>query len=343
MSAQRKFKLGRREFLKFVGIGGAAVLFTPLETLAAPYYEGKTITIVVGVGPGGGYDRMARMLQRYLTKHIPGKPTVVIENMPGASSILAANRIYNLAKPDGLTIGAPQRGIPFAQLLKVDGVKFDVTKYAWIGSTAVESTALAVRSDLPYKTFADLQKANTQLILGGTGPGESSVQFAILLKEFLGLNMKMIYYPSSADVMLAIERKEVDGRAGSYSALKPFIDRGLVRPLIRGKASEPGMENLPVDEDLVTDKRGKIFMSMRSAGELIGRPYVAPPRTPPEVMNILREAFAKVIKDPELKKESQKNQMEVQYVSAKDCQNVLNTIFRQPDDVIKEFSKYIKF
>ncbi len=320
-----------------------SLLAAPQESLAAPYYEGKRITIIVGVGPGGGYDRMARMLQKHLPRHIPGRPAIVIENMPGASSILAANRIYNLAKPDGLTIGAPQRGIPFAQLLKVEGVKFDVNKYAWIGSTAVESTVLAVRSDLPYKTFAELKKANTQLILGGTGPGESSVQFAFLLKEFVGINLKMIYYPSSADVMLAVERKEVDGRAGSYSALKPFIERGLVRPLIRGKAYESGMENLPVDEDLAADKRGKIFMSMRSAGELIGRPYVAPPGTSPEAMNILRNAFAKAVNDPELKKDAQRNMMEVQYCPANDCLKVLNQIFNQPADIIKEFSKYIKF
>jgi tripartite-type tricarboxylate transporter receptor subunit TctC len=315
----------------------------PQESSAAPYYEGKRITIVVGVGPGGGYDRMARILQKYLPRYIPGKPVIIVENMPGAASILAANQVYNKARPDGLTLAAPQRGLPLAQLLGVDGVKYDVKKFAWIGSTAVESTVLAMRTELPYKTFADLHKAKTPLMIGGTGLGESSTHFATLLKEFLGINLKMVFYPSSADVMLAVERKEVDGRAGSFSALKPFIERGMVRPLVRGRASDPDDENLPVDEDLTTDKKAKTLMAMRSTVELIGRPYVAHPKTPPEVMNMLRDAFAKVAKDADLRKEARKNMMEVQYTSADECLKILNRLFDQPEAIVKEFSKYVSF
>jgi tripartite-type tricarboxylate transporter receptor subunit TctC len=319
------------------------LLIAPQESLPSPYYEGKKITIVVGVGPGGGYDRMARLLQKHLPRYIPGKPVIVVENMPGAASILAANRVYTLAKPDGLTIGAPQRGMPVAQLLKVDGVKFDVTKFEWVGSTAVESTVLCMRTDLPYKTFADLQKAKTQLMIGGTGLGESSTHFMTLLKEFFGLNAKQIFYPSSSDVMLAVERKEVDGRPGSFSALKPYIDRGVLIPLIRGRASVPESASLPVDEELVTDKKAKIFMAMRSSVELIGRPYVAPPKTPPAVMKILQEAFAKVVKDAEFVTEAKRNMMDVQYTSADECRTILNGLFNQPEAIIKEFSKYINF
>lgn len=319
------------------------MLITPEKSLAIPYYEGKRMTIIVSGGPGGGNDRMARLLQKFLPKYIPGKPTIVVQNMPGAGGVLVANHIYGIAKPDGLTIGSPQRGFPFAQLLKVAGVKFDVTKYSWIGSTAVESTVLVMRSALPYKTFADLQKTKTPLMIGGTAPTESSTQFVFLLQEFLGLNAKMIYYPASSDVMLAVERKELDGRAGSFSSLKSFIDRGLVRPLIRGKTFEPGNENLPVDEELATNKKAKIFMAMRSSIELIGKPYIAPPNTPTEIINILRDAFEKVGRDPELIKFSQKNDMAYAYVSANECQKVMNQIFNQPADIIDEFSKYIKF
>ncbi len=337
------FALLRRILLLLGVVFVASLVVVPQEATAAPYYEGKRITIIVGVGPGGGYDRMARMLQKYLPKYIPGKPAIVIENMPGAASILAANHVYNLAKPDGLTLGAPQRGMPMAQLLKVDGVKFDVTKFAWVGSTSVEGTVLAMRTDLPYKTFADLQKTKTQLMIGGTGLGESSTQFSTLLKEYLGLNMKMVFYPSSSDVMLAVERKEVDGRAGSFSALKPFVERGIVRLLLRSRVKERGNENLPVDEDLTTDKQGKTFMAMRSTVELIGRPFVAPPNTPAAQMKILREAFAKVVKDPDLLKEAQKNMMELEYTSADECLKLLNQLLKQPESVVKEFSKYVKF
>jgi tripartite-type tricarboxylate transporter receptor subunit TctC len=165
----------------------------------------------------------------------------------------------------------------------------------------------------------------------------------MLLREFLGINLKMITYPSSSDVMLAVERKEVDGRAGSYSSLKPFIARGLIHPIIRGRVGESEIESLPIDEDLTTDRMGKTIMAMRSTGDLMGRPYVAPPKTPGEVMNILRGAFAKVAKDNEAKAEAKKVMMEIEYIPADECLKALNYVFSQPADIVKELSKYIKF
>jgi len=333
--------MGKLTFL-FVGFYLIVSIVCPVQPVAAPYYEGKTIRIVVGSEPGGGYDRMARLLAKHLPKHIPGKPLIIVENMPGAGSIIAANHIYSIAKPDGLTIGAVQRGLPYYQLLKAEGVKYDAIKYSWIGSPSVEATVLTLRTDLPYKTFDDLRKAKGPIHLSGAGPGASDYQFALILKEFFGLNLNMIIYPSSSAQVLAIERKEVDGRGGSYSSLKPFIERGLVRPLIRGRVAEPGIEDLPVDEDLVSDKMGKAIMTMRSAGDFMGRPYLASPGTPADVVNILREAFANVIKDSELKEESKKVRMEVEYVSADKCLKILDSLFRQPEEIIREFSKYVK-
>lgn len=333
----------KRQTFLFAGFFFVTMLFAPVKLMAAPYYEGKVVRIIVGFGPGGGYDRIARLLAKHLPKYIPGKPSIVVENMEGASSMIAANHIYNIAKADGLTIGTFNRGIPFAQLTKVDGVKFDVTKYSWIGSAAVEASVLTVRADLPYKTFDDLRKAKGPIHLGSMGPGSSDAQFLVLLKEFAGLDLKQIVYPSSADAMLAVERKEVDGRAGSYSSLKPFIERGLVRPLIRGRVSEQGIENLPVNEDVTTDPKGKAIMAMLSAADRIGRPYVTPPGTPENVMNILRDAFSKVTKDPELQAEAKKNRMELEYISGEETLKVLNSLLNQPDDIVKEFGKYIKF
>ena len=133
----------------FIGLFSLPLLISPKHLLAAPFYEGKVITIIVGYGPGGGYDRIARILAKNLSKFIPGKPTVLVQNMPGADSMIAANYLYRIAKPDGLTIGAFNRGLVFAQLLKGEGVKFDLTKFAWIGSAAIESTVLVLRADLP--------------------------------------------------------------------------------------------------------------------------------------------------------------------------------------------------
>jgi tripartite-type tricarboxylate transporter receptor subunit TctC len=317
----------------------------PKEILAAQYYEGKRITIIVGYAPGGGYDRTARLLAKYLPKYIPGKPSIIVENMPGADSMIAANHLYNIAKPDGLTIGTFNRGLAFAQLLKAEGAKFDTTKYSWIGSAGVEATVLALRTDLPYKSFEDLKKAKETIVVGATGPGDPvTYGFPALLKELLGLNLKIVTgYTSSADIMLAVERKEVDGRGASYGSIKPLIERGLVRPFIRGRASEQGIENLPVDEDLVQDDKRKKIMGMRSAPERIARPYVAPPGTPSDVMNILKDAFTKVVKDPELKEDAKKVRMEVEYIPVDECLKIINFILTQPEDIVKEFNKYVKF
>jgi tripartite-type tricarboxylate transporter receptor subunit TctC len=310
----------------------------------AQYYAGKTVTIVVGYKTGGGYDATARLLARHLPKHIPGKPTVIVQNMPGANSIIAANHAYNVAKPDGLTIATFNRNLPIAQLTGVQGVKFDMTKFAWIGSAASESTILAIRADLPYKSFEDLRKADKEIVIGATGPGANTYDFPLLLKELLGVKIKIVTgYPSSADIMLAVERKEVDGRAGSYSSILRFIERGLVRPLVRARAVEPGIENLPVDENLAPNPRAKAIMALRSAPEVIGRPYVMHPGTPAEHVKTMRQAFAAATKDPELVAEGKKAKMELEFVDGDEAVKVMKEVLSQPKDIVEEFSKYIKF
>jgi tripartite-type tricarboxylate transporter receptor subunit TctC len=307
-------------------------------------YEGKTVTIVVGFKAGGGYDRTARILARHLPKYLAGKPNVIVQNMPGANSITAANHVYAVAKPDGLTIGTFNRNLVLAQLTGVPGVKYDMRKFAWIGSAASETTVLAIRSDLPYKSFEELRKAGKPVVIGATGPGANTYDFPLLLKEFLGVNFKIVSgYSSSADIMLAIERKEVDARAGSYTSLRPFIDRNLVHPVIRARAAEPGIEQLPVDENLAPTPRARAIMALRSAPEVVGRPFVMTPGTPEPILKLVREAFANALKDPELVAEATKAKMEFEYTSGEETLKILTEVLAQPKDVVDEFSKYIKF
>jgi tripartite-type tricarboxylate transporter receptor subunit TctC len=320
----------------------AAVAAAPLA--AGAQYAGKTVTIIVGYKAGGGYDATARVLARHLPKHIPGKPTIIVQNMPGANSMIAANHVYSVAKPDGLTIGTFNRNLPIAQLTKVEGVKFDMRKFVWIGSAASESTILAIRSDLPYKNYEELKKANKPVVIGATGPGANTYDFPLLLKDLLGLNLKIVTgYSSSADIMLAIERKEVDGRAGSYTSIRPFIDRKLVQPIVRARAIEKGIEQLPVDENLAPNARAKAIMALRSAPEVIGRPYVMPPGTPEATAKIMREAFIKVLNDKDLVAEATKAKMDLEFVGGDEAQKVIKEMLEQPKDVVDEFSKYIKF
>jgi tripartite-type tricarboxylate transporter receptor subunit TctC len=175
-------------------------------------------------------------------------------------------------------------------------------------------------------------------MVGSTGPADSNGQFSLLLKEYLGLPMKMINYPSGADVQLAIERKELDGMSRSYSSLKLLIDRGTLRPLVRCSVALPENEKLPVDESLAPNNTARTVMSMRTAPDRVGRPYV-----PPEAMKILRDAFAKVEKDPELLQDAAKMMEDIKYVPPEEVLKVLNGLLSQPPEMVKEFSKFIKF
>ena len=307
-------------------------------------YAGKTITLIVGYKPGGGYDATARLLARHLPRHIPGTPTVIVQNMPGGNSIIAANHVYTAAKPDGLTLATFNRNLPIAQLTKVQGVKFDMTKFAWIGSAANEVTVLAIRADLPYRTFDELRKAKETVVIGSTGPSANTHDFPLLLKDLLGINLKIVSgYLSSADIMLAVERKEVDGRAGSYTSLHPFIERNLVRPVVRARSSEPAVAMLPVDETLAPTARAKAILALRSAPEAIARPYVMPPRTPEEFLRIMRQAFARAIVDPQLLADAQKAGLDVAFTPAAEALKVMQEVLAQPKDIVDEFSKYVKF
>ena len=322
----------------------AAIGLAAAPLVMAQSFSGKTVTIIVGYKPGGGYDATARLLARHLPKHLPGNPTVIVQNMPGANSVIAANHVYNVAKPDGLTIATFNRNLPIAQLTGIGGVKYDITKFAWIGSAANESTILAIRADLPYQSFEELRKAKEPVVIGSTGPGANTHDFPLLLKDLVGLNFKIVSgYSSSADIMLAVERKEVDGRAGSFTSLRPFIERGLVRPIIRARTSEPGIEKLPVDESFAPNPRAKAIMALRSAPEQVARPYVMPPKTPADIVKVMREAFAKTIDDPELVAEGKKSKMDLEFTPGDRAQKILVEVMNQPKDIVQEFAKYIKF
>src|SRR5258706_11361852 len=204
-------RMKRRQLL-IAAVGLAAA------PLARAQLAGKTITIIVGYKPGGGYDATARLLARYLPKHLPGKPTVIVQNMPGGNSIIAPHHMYNVAKPDGLTIGTFNRNLPIAQLTSVEGVSDDMRKFAWIGSAANETTILAIRADLPYKTFEELRKAKETVVIGSTGPGANTHDFPLLLKALPGVNLKIVTsHPSTADIMLPPDRKAVNAPTRSFT------------------------------------------------------------------------------------------------------------------------------
>jgi tripartite-type tricarboxylate transporter receptor subunit TctC len=198
-----------------------------------------------------------------------------------------------------------------------------------------------MRADLPFKNVDDLRKAKDPINLAGGAAGASDTTFPTLLKEYAGFNFNIINYDSSASEILAIERREADGRAGSYSSLRPYIANGLLRPVIRSRVPEAGVENLPVNEDLTTNKMGKTIMALMGSADAIGRPYVAPPKTPAHIMTILRSAFAAAIRDPQLKADAAKMMMTLNYTTSDETVKTLKYVMSQPENVVREFGKYM--
>jgi tripartite-type tricarboxylate transporter receptor subunit TctC len=308
----------------------------------ANFYEGKTITVVIGA-KSGSLAIAAQIVAHHLGKYIPGKPAVVVQQMPGAAHLLATNHVFNIAKPDGLTLLASNPNVAIAQLSKVEQVRFDVRKFQWLGSSGADGVAFSIRSDLPYKSFEELKKADRELVAGTTGPGSNAHDFPLLLKEFAGLKLKLVAgYPANSDVLLAVERKEVDAWSALATTIKLAADRGVVRPLVRGRVAMPGFENLPVDEDLATNPLGKSLMAIKSIPGAIGRAYAAAPGTPADRLAMLREAFAKAAKDPEFLAEGKKAKIAFSYISHDQVSKDFTALLNQTPETLKEMGKYIK-
>jgi tripartite-type tricarboxylate transporter receptor subunit TctC len=308
----------------------------------ANFYEGKTITVVIGA-KSGSLAIAAQILAHHLGKYIPGKPAVVVQQMPGAAHLLATNHVFNIAKPDGLTLLASNPNVAIAQLSKVEQVRFDVRKFQWLGSSGADGVAFSIRSDLPYKSFEELKKADRELVAGTTGPGSNAHDFPLLLKEFAGLKLKLVAgYPANSDVLLAVERKEVDAWSALATTIKLAADRGVVRPLVRGRVAMPGFENLPVDEDLATSQLGKSLMAIKSIPGAIGRAYAAAPNTPADRLAMLREAFTKAVNDPEFIAEGKKAKIAFSYISHEQALKDFTALLNQTPETLKEMGKYIK-
>ena len=318
-------------------------LILPPAWAQAPFYEGKTITIVIGAS-GGSLEIAARIVARHLGKYLPGNPAVIVQNMTGAAHLVATNHVFNAAKPDGLTLLAANPNVGIAQLSKVDAARFDMRKFEWLGSSGADGVALAIRADLPYKTWDELKKADKELVVGTTGPGSNAHDFPLLLKEFAGAKFKLVSgYPANADVLLAIERKEVDVWAAFATTIKLAVDKGAVRPLVRSRVPAKGFEQLPVDEELATSPIGKAIMGIRGAPQAIGRAFAATPGTPTDRVGMLREAFAKALRDRELLAEGAKAKIDFQHISHEEVLKTFTNLLQQPPDVQREMVKYIKF
>jgi tripartite-type tricarboxylate transporter receptor subunit TctC len=320
----------------------------------APYYQGKSIKVVVGFTTGGFYDRWARLLSRHMPKHIPGNPEMIVQNMPGAGSVIATNYVYNVAKPDGLTIGFPSNAIYLDQLVGRKEAQFDIRKFAWIGSPVREPMIFYIRSDSPYKTIADVKNSKEPPKCGSTGTASSDFILSRMLEETLPpLKINTVQgYPGGSEIDLAVEKGEVVCRgmtASPYFGREPFLTwqkNKFVRVLLyTGDKRDERIPDVPTlneifDKEKVPETSRRVA-EVILAGESFGRPIVATPGTPPDRLKTLREAFNKAMKDPELLAEAKKGRMDVDPESGENLEKLATRILDQPPDVIARVKKIL--
>lgn len=319
----------------------------------APFYQGKTIRIIVGFTPGGFYDRWARLLARYMPKHIPGNPEMIVQNMPGASSVIASNYVYNVAKPDGLTVGMPINSLYLDQFVGRKEVQFDVRKFEWIGTQEKYSTMLYMRADAPYKSIGDILRAKEPPKCGATGTASTGYIVPKLLEETLGAKFNIVLgYPGGSEIDVAVERGEVICRGqdiASHFGREPFINwhqRGFDRHLVQDPHKrDPRLPDTPtiwelMDEFKTPEISRRVSQVILTTNEF-GRAMMAPPGTPPERVKILREAYAKAMRDPELIAEAKKGRMDMEPFPGEYLQTLAKEVMDQPPDVVARVKKIL--
>jgi tripartite-type tricarboxylate transporter receptor subunit TctC len=309
----------------------------------ADFYKGKTITVIVGTRVGGSIGNTSLLISRHLGRYIPGNPAVILRQMPGGAHLNATNHVYNVADSDGLTILGSNPAIAMAQLAKVQQVRFDVRQIQWLGSTGPDGTLFAVRANLPYKSFKDLQNAKEDVVVGSTGPGSNSYDVPLLLKEFAGARFKLLTgFQANGDIRLALERGEADGWSALATPVRQAAAAGAVRPLVRGRSPVKGFERLPVDEDLTPPGIGKSLMIIRGTPLAIGKPFGVRPGVPADRVAMLREAFAKVVRDPQFVADADKMQIDIDPLTADQVTKDFGAMMSQPQEAIDAMLKYIK-
>jgi tripartite-type tricarboxylate transporter receptor subunit TctC len=308
---------------------------------SADFYRGRTVTLIVGYSVGGGYDTYARVLARHLGKHIPGNPQVVVQNMPGAGSLRAANYLFNVAPKDGSTIGMFGRGLAMEPLIGTGATQFDATKFTWLGSGTEEASVFVTWHTTSVRTWQDM--LSKTFSVGGEGPGSDPDVYALLLKNTFGIKLRLITgYPGTAEIALALERGEVDGRASwswsSLKSLKPdwIATKKVHFPVQLNLAKNPELPDVPLITDFAQNERQRQILRIILSRQTMGRPFMAPPGLPGERKAALRYAFDETMKDAEFLAEAKARGQEVNPVSGAEIDKLLGELYRTPADVVAE-------
>lgn len=332
---------------------GLVLLTGVAHATSHEFYKGKTLRLIVGTSAGGAMDEWSRFLAPHFVRNIPGSPDIVVQNMPGAGTVVAANYVYNLAKPDGLTIGLVNPAIYIDQLLGAKEVRFDWPKFSWIGSPERIDQVLFIRTDFPQKTLDELRKAPEAPRCAATGRSGAGYFLPKLLEEGLGLKVQMVVgYGGGGDMNLAMEKGEVQCRAGTVSAYvgreptRTWIKTGFVRALVQsGTKRYSKLPDVPtiwelMDSYKTPDATRRVARVLLSSGEL-GRPFFGPPGVSPERVKVLREAFTKTMRDEALLAEAAKKKWDLDPMNGGELEALARDIMVQPPEVIERVKKVL--
>jgi len=301
-----------------------------------PFYKGKVVKLVVGFSPGGGFDTYSRTLARHMPKHIPGNPTIIVDNMTGAGSLIAANHLYKVAKPDGLTVGNFAGGLILNQVLEKPGIEFDARKFEYIGVIAKNDPVCAFTKKSGITTINKWMSSSAAAKLGGLSPGNETDDNPKILKAALGLPLRVVSgYKGTSDIRLAAEGGELDGACWGWNSMRPTwqksIEAGDVFVVLQ--ATPKHLPDLPPNIPLAIDfakteeERQLIQMGIHNQSDLL-RLYGVPPATPQDRVNVLRKAFEETMKDPEFLAEAKKAKLGVDPVSGNEVQRIVGGLFQ---------------
>jgi tripartite-type tricarboxylate transporter receptor subunit TctC len=315
------------------------------------FFKGKQIRIVVGLSSGGGYDRAARLLARYMGKYIPGNPDIVVQNMPGAGSVIAANYVWGVAKPDGLTLLAPHNNFYLAQLSEQKEARFDLPKFQWIGSLENDDMMLFGRADAPFKSIGEIVRGKLTPKCGSTGVGSSDYVMSRILGETIGANVQNVMgYPGSSEIAIALERGEVQCMGltiNTFYGREPFLTwqkTNFIRFLAQsGRQRDKRVGDAPTIFELMkefktTETKRRVAEAMLLGGSW-ARPLIAPPGTPANRVATLRAAYEKTSQNPELLAEAKKMRIEVTPLRGEKLQSMAVEVMKQPPEVVEQIKK----
>ncbi len=320
-------------------VSAMAVITTARAQTPAEFYKGKTVSMVVSSSPGGGYDTLSRAVARFLPKHIPGNPQVVIRNMPGAGGIVATNHLYRVALRDGTVIGGLQNNTPFEPLFGTKEADYDPTKLNWLGTPSVETGLLIIWHTSPIRTLDDAR--TMEMTAGASGANSTPSFYARLLNEILGTKIKVIPgFPGQNEAYLAMERGELDSYGVTFwssltSTKQDWLRDKKVRFLVQyGPEKEAALGDVPYGPDLVKNEEDRQLFEAAYAPLAAGRPFVAPPDVPKDRLAALRKAMLDTFKDPDFLVEAKRLELDVgKPRSGEQIQEQIARVYQMPKSI----------